>query len=164
MLGKISGCVFFLLFLLGCESKVENITDKDSVRIFTEIGMLSKLIVVPETIEAIQWRVMEDDVRGASTLIAFFKLGSQAYEEISKQSIRYESPVETVVSVDVFEQWIDASLKSSLESIKADDSVKLPTSETVGANVFVLGGMSPFVNGSVILLGENSLILQMYAN
>lgn len=167
MLGKVKLNLAFMILLsllMGCADDNEGNTMETEEQIKGgDLSLLKKLIKLPDDAYEIKWEAKEDSSGGLTSLSVFFRLPEVGYNTAVTNSIAFDTPIkDSQVSIQVVESWFPQELKSKFSTVQNGEAYILKDVETKSANDFVIGGMSPFVNGQLTLLGDGYLLLQMY--
>jgi hypothetical protein len=165
---KLANCLVLLLvtlLLLGCEEDMETEIKNEQV-INTELGALPKLMSLPKIPEKVKWEIDENGENGdrdSGGLSALLYYTQENYDYIVNNSPSFESPGNVNLQADFYKKWVPRSLQESIKTIAKNDSFELVGVIPLQSGLFTKTELSPYVNGSVIPLGDGYVLVSLYS-
>ncbi len=155
-------CLVFIL-ITGCENEISPSGGNKANRIETGIGNLDKLMSIPATPLEVKWQINEEHRSGNGSLQALFKFAKEDKKKIINESEVFDAIADDRISAEIYDGWLPEDAKKGLIVEKTGDLYVLKQVNGLKANLFTQTELSPYVNGSITLLGDGYIFVSLYS-
>lgn len=150
--------ILLFIFLAGCLDRGDPDTVKSDHKIHDELGPLPKIMSMPATPLKVKWQLSGD-----INLCALLTYSPEDYQFVVENSTPFEIINNVKIDASFYREWLENEIKLDVIYHGDYDRYEIIRAQAVQANLFTKAQYSPFVNGSVTLLGHGKVLVSLDA-
>ncbi len=161
--------IFTFIAVFSCEKKdiqkaeKPKTTNNNVHQVHTEIGNLTKLIDLPYPNKYIRWQISEIKESKTASLTVLVKFSEDDFNQIVTLSPPLSRGHSHRIRRSIYTDWFPKNLKNRLNASIDTKTAKLEKVNIYEPSQFINQDLSPFVNGHIVSLDQNYILIELYS-
>ncbi len=137
-------------------------TAAEAPKVLNEVGVLSKLISLPNDPISVRWLEPDPNNRESAELLALIEFNEADYAEIVKNSPNFDLIQDDKMPEAMFKEWVPATVATAMEIKQENGMVVMKGINALKPDLFTKAKASPFIHGTITPLGSGYIFVYLY--